>query len=114
MTDIQHTAEQPPAPIALKIEHLWVVKGGGWFAKPKAILQDVSFEVQPGAFVAVIGPNGAGKTTLFKALVNEKPTHGRVLVAQATPLSMRTCTLTLSTGYSRSAMCRSITSCMRN
>lgn len=82
MTDIQRTAEQPPAPIALKIEHLWVVKGGGLFAKPKAILQDVSFEVQPGAFVAVIGPNGAGKTTLFKALVNEKPTHGRVLVTQ--------------------------------
>ncbi|MCS6871837.1 MAG: ATP-binding cassette domain-containing protein [Anaerolineae bacterium] len=69
-------------PIALKVEHLSVVKGGGLFSKPKAILQDVSFEVQPGSFVAVIGPNGAGKTTLFKALVNEKPTHGRVLVAQ--------------------------------
>lgn len=37
------------------------------------ILQDVSFEVQHGARVAVVGPNGAGKSTLFKALVGLLP-----------------------------------------
>lgn len=89
MTGTPSVPEQVHSPIALRIEHLWVVKGGGLFSKPKAILQDVSFEVQPGSFVAVIGPNGAGKTTLFKALVNEKPTYGRVLVAQGNSDSAR-------------------------
>ncbi|MGE5267245.1 MAG: ABC transporter ATP-binding protein [Deltaproteobacteria bacterium] len=32
------------------------------------ILQDVSFAVSPGDFVAVAGPNGAGKSTLLRAL----------------------------------------------
>ncbi len=31
-------------------------------------LQDVSFEVAPGALFGLLGPNGGGKTTLFRAL----------------------------------------------
>jgi iron complex transport system ATP-binding protein len=34
----------------------------------RAILQDVSFKVQAGAYLSIIGPNGAGKTTLLKCL----------------------------------------------
>lgn len=41
------------------------------------VLQDVTFELQPGERIAVLGPNGGGKTTLFRALLNElKPQTG--------------------------------------
>jgi iron complex transport system ATP-binding protein len=42
----------------------------------KIVLQNVSFSVKKGDFVAVLGPNGAGKTTLFR-------TCGRYLKPQA-------------------------------
>ncbi len=32
------------------------------------ILDEISFQLSPGAAVAVVGPNGAGKTTLFKVI----------------------------------------------
>lgn len=66
------------APIAINVEDLWVMKGGGVFSAPKAIVQGASFTVDAGHFVAVIGPNGAGKTTLFKSLIGEKPSAGRI------------------------------------
>jgi ABC-type multidrug transport system ATPase subunit len=69
-------------PIAIHVEHLWVVKGGGLFANQKSILQDVNFQVAPGTFAAVVGPNGAGKTTLFKALVGDRPFAGQILLSQ--------------------------------
>lgn len=35
---------------------------------PRRILEDVTFEVAPGAFCALLGPNGSGKSTLVKAI----------------------------------------------
>ncbi|MBM3192018.1 MAG: ABC transporter ATP-binding protein [Chlamydiae bacterium] len=43
------------------------------------LLQDISFTVQEGSWVAVIGPNGSGKTTLLKLLMGFlKPTQGSI------------------------------------
>ena len=36
----------------------------------KTLLDNLSFEVQPGEYATIIGPNGAGKSTLLKCLDN--------------------------------------------
>jgi branched-chain amino acid transport system ATP-binding protein len=44
----------------------------------RVVLQDVSFEVQPGEVHGIMGPNGAGKTTCFHVLTGRyKPDAGR-------------------------------------
>ena len=46
------------------------------------VLEDVDFEVAPGAALCVLGPNGGGKTTLFRALMGDlQPVAGHVGVA---------------------------------
>jgi len=49
-----------------------------------AALEDVSFEVAPGEFVAVTGPSGCGKSTLLALLAGlDRPSKGRVYAAGA-------------------------------
>jgi ABC-2 type transport system ATP-binding protein len=54
---------------------------------PVRALDDLSFELKPGAPIGLVGPNGAGKTTLFSVLCGFlPPTSGEVLVLDRPPL----------------------------
>jgi ABC-2 type transport system ATP-binding protein len=47
----------------------------------RAVVNHVSFEVQPGEIFALLGPNGAGKTTLIRMITDIlKPDSGTVLL----------------------------------
>jgi zinc transport system ATP-binding protein len=45
------------------------------------VLEDVSFAISRGDFLAILGPNGSGKTTLLKVVLGLlKPFRGKVLI----------------------------------
>ncbi len=81
------TIQIPPGPRlgdkVLNVSHLCKRFGDG-----PQLLDDVSFNVPPGAVVGIIGPNGTGKTTLFKMLMGlEKPDSGEIELGTTVQMS---------------------------
>ena len=55
------------------------VKNLSFARNHETLIEDFSFSVQPGEYVAVIGPNGGGKTTLLRMLLHlESPSSGSI------------------------------------
>jgi len=61
------SAQSPPAPPALQLEH------GQARIGRRAVWSDVSIAIGTGEFAAILGPNGSGKTTLLRVLLGELP-----------------------------------------
>ncbi len=73
---------------ALDFQHAWFSYGGG-----EPALQDITFSVPRGAFMAILGPNGSGKTTLLRlALGLSRPTRGSVHLFGQPPDKLRSWT----------------------
>jgi len=67
------------------------VAGLNKFFGEKQALNNVNFEIEKGAPVALVGPNGAGKTTLFSVLCGYiQPSSGSVEIFGALPSSKAT------------------------
>ena len=63
----------------LRVEHLSKIYGKG--ENEVRALDDVSFCVEKGQFVAIIGPSGSGKSTLLHILGGvDRPTAGKVFL----------------------------------
>jgi sulfate-transporting ATPase len=66
------------------IEFSNVSKGFG----DRLLIDNLSFQIPPGAIVGIIGPNGAGKSTLFKMLQGkEQPDAGSVDIGPTVKIS---------------------------
>nr|WP_317380150.1 ABC transporter ATP-binding protein [uncultured Faecalimonas sp.] len=63
LTDAEEAKEMPEIAGAVSFQHVTFA-----YEKEKAVLKDVSFEIEPGQTVALIGPTGAGKSTIVNLI----------------------------------------------
>jgi len=77
----------PPGPrlgdLVIEVNHLRKSFGD------RLLIDDLNFQIPPGAIVGIIGPNGAGKTTLFRMLTGlEKPDSGEIRIGDTVQIAV--------------------------
>ncbi len=66
------------------IEFKGVSKGFG----DRLLIDNLSFQVPPGAIVGIIGPNGAGKSTIFRMITGaDKPDAGEITIGSTVSIA---------------------------
>jgi ABC-type Mn2+/Zn2+ transport system ATPase subunit len=64
------------------------IEGATFGYSGAAVLKDVTYAVEPGAFTGIVGPSGSGKTSLLRLLLGTaKPQHGSVTRAPGVAVS---------------------------
>ncbi len=77
-----------PAPAAsagaapfVDFQHVWLAYNDTLARAGQYAVEDISLQVERGAFIAIVGPSGCGKSTFMKLTTGLKmPTKGRILI----------------------------------
>jgi zinc transport system ATP-binding protein len=64
----------------IEVNNLTVARNG------KVIIEDATFNIDPGMYMGVVGPNGGGKTTLLQALLDILPIKSGEIKLMGQPL----------------------------
>ncbi len=84
--DAEDAVPMPPIKGAVRFDHVHFS-----YSERHSVLEDVTFEAQPGQVIALLGPTGSGKSSVLNLIPRfYDPTRGRVLIDD---IDVRTVTL---------------------
>jgi len=67
--------------VRIRLEHVSHVYGASDETAPVQVLDDVSLEIESGAFLVLMGASGSGKSTLLNLIgAVDRPTRGRIVL----------------------------------